>query len=140
MSGQILCDVLPFPKGHSTGRLHDLRTEVLRMVEMPIDILNMYMHVLVDFLGMRRMILASRCSHHDRAFTDRELSMHHCAIGSRGAQTLDKPERSLEPRNCLCHVLVDQDGHDSRFRRGAVHDGWLLLWFCAAHIHLLLDN
>src|SRR5713101_34560 len=101
MSGQILCDVLPLPKRHISGPLHDSRTELLRMVEMPIDILNMYMHVLVDFIGMRSMILASRCSHHDRALTDRELSVHHCAIGSRRSQTLGKPERSIEPRNRL---------------------------------------
>src|SRR4030081_3196333 len=134
MSGQILCDVLPLPKRHIIGRLYDSRTELLRMVEMPIDILNMYMDVLVDFIGMRRTILASRCSHHDRALTDRELSVHHCAIGSSGSQTLDKPERSMEPRNRLCDVLVDQDGHDCRLRRGAVHYWWLLLWFCVGHI------
>jgi hypothetical protein len=51
------------------------------MIEMTVDILNTHMHVLVDFIGMRRMILASRCSHHERALTDRELSVHHCAIG-----------------------------------------------------------
>src|SRR5260370_37846426 len=107
MSGKILCDVLPLPKRHISGRLHDLRTELLRMIEMPIDILNMHMHVLVDFIGMRRMILASRCSHHERALTDRALSVHHCAIGSRSSQALDKPERSIEPRNGHSHVLVD---------------------------------
>src|SRR5258707_14112852 len=121
MSGQILCDVLPLPKRHIIGRLHDSRTELLRMVEMPIDILNMYMHVLVDFIGMRRMILTSRCSHHDRALTDRELSVHHCAIGSRGSQTLDKPERSMEPRNRLCEFLVDQYGQEFVLRRGPLN-------------------
>src|SRR5713101_8324152 len=140
MSGQILCDVLPLSKRHISGRLHDSRTELLCMVEMPVDILNVYMHVLVDFIAVRRMILASRRSQHDRALADRELSVHHCAIGSRRSQTLGKPERSIEPRNCLCDVLVDQDGHDSRLGRGAVHDWWLLLWFCVGHIHLPLDN
>src|SRR5260370_5994821 len=111
-----------------------------RMVDMPMEIRNMYMHVVVDFIWMRSRILACRCSHHDRALHDQELSVHHCAIGSRGLQTLDDPERSIEPRNRLCHVLVDQDGHDSRLRRGAVHDWWLLLWFCVGHIHLPLDN
>ncbi len=94
MSGQILCDVLPLPKRHIIGRLHDSRTELLRMIAMPIDILKMHMHVMVDFIAMRRMILASRCSHHERALTDRELSVHHCAIGSRCSQTLGKPERT----------------------------------------------
>src|SRR5260370_27141597 len=140
MSGQILCDVLSLPKWHINGRLHDSHTELLRMVEMPVDILNMHMHMLVDFVGMRRTILASRCSQHDRALTDRELSVHHCANGSRRPQALGKPERSIEPRNRLCHVLVDQDGYDGRLRRGAVHDCWVLLWFCVGHVPLPLDN
>src|SRR5258708_36645481 len=97
MSGQILCDVLPLPKRHIIGRLHDSRTELLPMVEMPIDILNMYMQVLVDFIGMRRPILPSRCSHHDRALTHRELSVHQCPFRPARPQLPDNPNPPSEP-------------------------------------------
>ena len=54
MPAEILCCVHSFAEWHIGGWAYDSRTELFGVLEVPIDVVNMHQHILVDFGGTRR--------------------------------------------------------------------------------------
>jgi hypothetical protein len=72
--------------------MNNSRTESFGLLEMPIYVFNMHNHILIDLIGTRRPKLGASRAQHYRALTDRELSVHDRAIGSRRPQALREAE------------------------------------------------
>src|SRR5712692_3673633 len=84
--------VLPLAEWFVSGRSHNPCAELLRVVEMPVDVLNAYVHVLVNLVRTRGAKLAALPAQHNGALSDRELCVTDRAAWSHGTQALGESE------------------------------------------------
>jgi len=85
MPPKVLHGVLPLAEGHVRRQLQDARATLLGMLEMLVNILDMYGHVLAYLVGARRPKLGTLAAQHDSALTDVQLRMHDAATRSPSA-------------------------------------------------------
>ena len=86
--------------------------ELLRALEVFVDIVDMHEHVLVDLIGTGDPKAAPPRAHHDGSFTHGQLRVRDFAVRSRRPQALRETERSAEPLDCRADIFVDEDWDD----------------------------
>jgi hypothetical protein len=77
---------------------------------MSVHVVDAHHHRVRHLTGSRWPALVADVADDDRAVAEAELR----AVVFADTYPLDKAERLAEPRDCLSHVWIDEDGDDDR--------------------------
>src|SRR5947207_9891548 len=116
---RVLDRILPLPERFVGGWFQNSSPDFFCVLEVPVNIFNVYIHVLVNLVRTRSAERTALAAQHNSALSDRELCVADPAIPSNIAEPLGKPKGPAEPADDLIHILVDQHRHDRRSGRRA---------------------
>jgi hypothetical protein len=110
VAGRVLCRVLPLAV-FEVRRLHeDPRAIRPGAFAVSAHVVHAHHHRVRDLTGPRGPALIADVADDHRASAKAELR----AVVFADTYPLDKAERIAEPRDCLSHVWIDEDGDDDR--------------------------
>lgn len=122
MATAIFNSILTLSKWHIVRGLHDTCAALLRMLEVPSNVLHRDANIRADLLRLWRAKRTPLSTNHDRAVAEQKLGVADHPVPSK-PQPLGETEYATKPLDRPGDILVDEDRNNGGIRCRAICHG-----------------